>query len=151
MPASLLLDLLVAVLLAVTIGYAVTLNQRLKGLKKHKDELEALAASFAQATTRAEESIGRLKSSVSELHAASERANALRDDLAFLVERGGAIADRLEDSIRTSRDMGLEAARPTLKPKPAKASAAAPAKRPEPEKVETDPARELLKALRSAR
>ncbi len=150
MPASLLIDLLVAVLLVVTIGYAVTLNRRLKGLRQHKDELEALAATFAQATARAEESIGRLKISVSELHTASERANALRDDLAFLVERGGTIADRLEDSIRSSRDMGLEAARPATKAKPVKSSGVA-AKKPEPEKTESDPARELLKALRSAR
>ncbi len=161
MPLSLLLDVLVSVLLVVTIGYAVVLNRRLKGLKNHKAELDALAASFAQATARAEESVGRLKSSVAELQASSERAQALRDDLAFLTERGGTAADRLENLVRAARDGGGEAPRAAApKPKPAKevlpelkaARDEVPSARSESEKKSSgDPADELLKALRMAR
>ncbi len=40
MPYSLILDVLVAVLLAVTIGYAVVLNKRLGKLRGDKKDLE---------------------------------------------------------------------------------------------------------------
>lgn len=167
MPLSLLLDLLVAILLVVTIGYALVLNRRLKGLKDHKAELDALAASFAMATGRAEESVGRLKSSVADLQSASERAQSLRDDLAFLVERGGTAADRLEDLVRAARDAGGESSRAPAAPKPAAKAAAkeamaaskpGPFKEPtlsakpmDEKKTVSDPAGDLLKALRSAR
>ena len=40
MAISLVLDIVVAILLVVTIGYAVTLNRRLDSLRRNKAELK---------------------------------------------------------------------------------------------------------------
>ena len=161
MPFSLVLDLLVAILLVVTILYAVVLSRKLNALRNDRAELEVLATSFAQATVRAEESIGRLKGAVGELQGGTERAQGLRDDLAFLVERGSTIADRLEEMVREARNQGVETVRP-----PSQTSQKNPAQNPAQqaksplkgtkhadleEEARTDAERELLKALRSAR
>lgn len=106
MPFALILDIVIAVLLVATIAYAFVLNKRLAGLRRDKQELESLAATFGQATIRAEESIGKLKITASGLNEGIDRAQALRDDLAFLVERGGAAADQLEEAIRKARKEG---------------------------------------------
>lgn len=106
MPFSLLLDVLVAVLLVFTIAYAILLNRRLGALRKDKTDLEKLAGTFAQATVRAEESIGRLKVTADALQDSIDRAEALREDLAFLIDRGGSAADRLEGAVRAARKEG---------------------------------------------
>jgi len=64
MPWTLIVDSVVAVLLVVTISYAITLNRRLGNLRRDRSELEKMAASFQQATVRAEDSIGKLKGQV---------------------------------------------------------------------------------------
>ncbi|MFQ5618931.1 MAG: DUF6468 domain-containing protein [Rhodospirillales bacterium] len=118
MPFSLALDVLVAVLLVITIGYAMVLNRRLGRLRRDKSELEKLAATFGQATARAEESIGTLKKTADALKERIDNAQALRDDLAFLIDRGGSAADRLEETVRAARKEGGSRPRSGLK-KPA--------------------------------
>ena len=103
MPYSLIIDVLVAVLLVVTIAYAIVLNRRLGMLRRDKAELEKVALSFGEATRRAEESIARLKTTAGGLEENIAKAQSLRDDLAFLMDRGSSAADRLEDLIRDSR------------------------------------------------
>ena len=105
MTASVLLDILFMVLLVVTIGYAIRLNSSLNRLRKDKDELERLARTFADATTRAEAGIAKLRASAKDLQGDLGRAESLREDLTFLIERGGATADKLEDSVRVSREV----------------------------------------------
>ena len=61
MDYKLILDLIVAVLLATTITYAVILNNRLNQLRKNRDELAKLVATFNDATARAEAGIPKLK------------------------------------------------------------------------------------------
>ena len=96
MPLSLILDIVLAVLLIVTIGYAVVLNRRLGALRHNKEELERLARGFVETTSRAESGIGELKSMTDILQERIERAESLRDDLVFLTDRGNTAADRLE-------------------------------------------------------
>ncbi len=163
MPLSLILDIVLAVLLVVTIGYAVVLNRRLGALRQNKDELERLARSFVDTTSRAEHGIGELRSMTDILQERIERAESLRDDLVFLMERGNAAADRLEGVVREARDHDGAAIAET--PRRATQSASKPS--PAPEKKPRDPLsagpadridadavsdaeRELLKALRSA-
>ncbi|MBT7486433.1 MAG: hypothetical protein HN673_08710, partial [Rhodospirillales bacterium] len=67
MPISLMLDLLLAVLLVITIGYAMSLNKRLGMLRQDKEDLEKLASTFANATLRAEEGVGKLKNTAEQL------------------------------------------------------------------------------------
>ncbi|MDP1910481.1 MAG: DUF6468 domain-containing protein [Hyphomicrobium sp.] len=141
MTFALLLDILVALLLAVTIGYAVVLNRRLAGLRRDKGELESLAASFGQATLRAEESIGRLKKTAGELQELTAKADTIRDDLAFLIDRGSAAADRLESLVRQARGKA-----------PPVAMTGAPAQQIPDDALEprSDAERELMRAIRSA-
>ena len=151
MPYSLIVDVLVAVLLVVTIGYAIVLNQRLGRLRRDKAQLEKLAASFGESTARAEDSIVKLKKTADLLQERIDKAQALRDDLAFLIDRGGQAADSLEDLVRVTREtVGVKVradrqAAAESSPPPA----AAPA-RPQQDDGRSQAERELLRALRSA-
>jgi len=150
-PYSLIVDVLVAVLLVVTIGYAIVLNQRLGRLRRDKAQLEKLAASFGESTARAEDSIVKLKKTADLLQERIDKAQALRDDLAFLIDRGGQAADSLEDLVRVTREtVGVKVradrqAAAESSPPPA----AAPA-RSQQDDGRSQAERELLRALRSA-
>jgi len=150
MPLALVLDILVAILLVITIGYAWTLNKRLGLLRQDKGELEKMALNFHTATDRAEDSIARLKINVETLQNCMEKAESLRDDLVFLSERGGGAADRLEVAVRAARDeAGVSPAPLNSKPQ-----SAAPLASPIPDGIRpntpTDlkPERTVLKADR---
>ena len=114
MPFSLALDVLVAVLLVITIGYAVVLNRRLGRLRRDKSDLEKLAATFVQATARAEESIGNLKKTANSLKERTDNDQALSDDLAFVREDRGAgrkavlLALRPHDEFRFGHRLWLD-------------------------------------------
>ncbi len=172
MSFSLMLDVLVALLLIVTIGYAMVLNRRLSSLRRDKEQLEGLALNFGDSTVRAEKSIGELRASSEMLQDRIDKAKALRDDLVFLVDRGNGTADRMEDLVRAARDdLGISPKPANAPPAAAAAAAAAPPasdaapirKAPNPLAGIEDGAktgdddgqasaaeRELLKALRSA-
>jgi HAMP domain-containing protein len=100
---SFALDILVAALLAVTIVFAAVLNRRLGKLRSDRHELEKMAAGFQQATAHAEDSIGKLKISTETLQERIDKAQSLCDDLVFLIDRGGATADRIESEVRATR------------------------------------------------
>jgi len=161
-PYTLIIDIAVAVLLVVTIAYAMTLNKRLTRLRKDKKDLEGLARTFGESTMRAEENINQLRTVAQALDIQMERAQSLRDDLSFLADRGSSTADRLEELVREARD-GLG-----VVPKPPTASNAEPRpapkvrpSAPEPQDKQnikgdggieprSEAERELLKALRDA-
>ena len=103
MSMSLMLDIILAVLLAVTIIYAIVLNRRLGALRRDRSELEALAASFTEATSRADASVGRLAKNATDLQVRIDQARSLADDLSFLTDRGEKTADRLEGAVRAGR------------------------------------------------
>jgi hypothetical protein len=107
MTFSLVLDIVIAVLLVITIGYAMVLNRRLTGLRKDKAQLEKLAASFGEATLRAGQGTLVLRSTTGALQECIDKAEVLRDDLQFLLDRGTSAADRLEAVVRSSRDRSL--------------------------------------------
>ncbi len=110
MPYSLIVDIVVAVLLVITIIYAISLNKRLGLIRRDRGELEKLAQKFAASTERANESLGQLQSTAEILQRQIDSAHALHDDLAFLLERGEKAADRLEDTIRRSRGLSDDSA-----------------------------------------
>jgi hypothetical protein len=116
---SLALDIIVAVLLVVTIAYAMVLNRRLDVLRKNKAELEALSANFGEATSRAGDSIQQLRDAAQDLYGTMKKADSIHDDLIFMVERGGTSADRLEEAIRGARGVATEqsaAPEPNIEP-----------------------------------
>jgi len=139
---TLILDVVLIAFLAVTIGYAVVLNRKLTALRRNKTELERLAATFAQATLKAEDSIGRVKTGAETLHERVNKAQGLRDDLAFLIDRANSTADRLEGAIRS--------ARPKTPFGPAPAAAPGASEFEDGIEPRSEAERELLKAIRSA-
>lgn len=108
MDLKLILDIVVVLLLIPTIVFAVILNNRLGVLRKNRDELARLIAHFNEATVRAESGIPRLRKAAEDagkgLQDRVERANALRDDLAFLCERADETALKLEQTLRGARN-----------------------------------------------
>lgn len=112
-----LLDLVISGLLVATITYAVRLNTRLGQLRKNRDDLAKIIVSFNEATVRAESSIPKLRKAAEEagagLHERVEKAQSLRDDLAFMIERADAMANRLENAVRSARGEARPVAGPT--------------------------------------
>lgn len=135
------LDILVAVLLAATIGFCLVLNRRLAALRRNESELKQVLTQFNQAAERAESGIAKLKE-VGDQTAATLRerigeAKALRDDLAFVAERSDRIATDLGRKLTTSRPLRAE-------PPPR-------APRVQPARTISSAERELLAALEQAR
>ena len=155
MTLSLFLDVLIAVLLVITIWYSTVLNRRLNALRNDKDELDHLTSSFGEATMRAGDSIVKLKNTADDLKERIEKAGSLRDDLMFLVERGGAAADRIEKAIRAARRDGEglpEATIEKLIPAARKRTPVAPRVQPaNSDTARSEAERELIKALQAAR
>lgn len=105
MEYALIIDVIVAILLIVTIIYAINLNKRLSAMRRDRAKLEKIATEFAQSTARANESITHLKNTNETLQRQLDTAQSLRDDLAYLLDRGEKSADRLEDLVRVARDI----------------------------------------------
>jgi hypothetical protein len=171
MPYALILDVLLAVLLLVTIVYAVILNNRLTTLRRDKKDLQKLTRTFGEITVRAEEGTAQLRATTEVLQDKITKAETLREDLVFLVKRGNDTADALEVLVRSSRDDTAVAPRaakaspstdtrevigkkPPVEQKPdAPLQRRAPrvnqTERPDSDEI-SDAELELLKALRSA-
>lgn len=168
MTATVILDIIVVVLLVPTIAFAAVLNSRLNVLRKNKDQLGRLINSFNEATLRAESGIPKLRKAAEEagqmLQDQVEKAQTLRDDLAFMVDRAESMANRLEGTVRAARTEPKPAApRPAPAPAPASARRAPTAvsalmaamgddtgsRNDDDDRSEAE--RELLRALQSAR
>jgi hypothetical protein len=113
----LILDILIVILLSATIGFAIVLNRRLSRLRDNKAELDDLVKGFADAAGRAEISVAGMKETASKsadvLQKSIDRAQALRDELQFMIEAADSLASRLEGSV------GAHTVRATTSPSPA--------------------------------
>ncbi|MCC7283864.1 MAG: hypothetical protein IT556_15875 [Acetobacteraceae bacterium] len=155
------ISIAVIVLLAATLFHAVRLERRLGVLKRDRAALEALVKGFNDATIRAEAATARLRGAAEgagkALSAQLEGAETIKSDLAFLIERGESLADRLDQAVRTARQAPPPAAAfvpgAGALPRPAFAEpAATPEPVPEPEpRVRSQAERDLLRALKLAR
>ena len=120
---------------------------------------------LGDATLRAEDSTVQLRATIDVLQERIKKAESLRDDLVFLVERGNGTADALEELVRTARDkvgvMPGTASRDTLtdeepmRSRESLASTSQSAPKAGAEALSngdqmSDAERELLRALRSA-
>ncbi len=97
---TLMFEAVFAVLLLVTIVYAVKLNIRISGLHERDSELREMIGRFTEASNQALDSVQVLKSAGvdadRQFKASIDRAQALRDELADMIERGERIAGRIE-------------------------------------------------------
>jgi hypothetical protein len=104
---SVLMDLVVAGLLVAAIVYCVLLNRRLGALRADKGKLEEAIHGLHQVSLRAESGVAALRGAAEDigrqLQEKIELAQSLREDLAYMIDRSGGVADRLEGAIRANR------------------------------------------------
>ncbi len=134
------LEVLLAVLLALTVGYCFVLDRKLGALRKAQGSFESLLADFSQATDRAENSVTALRRASGELAAELdeklEAGRTLGDELTMITQSGNALAERIEIGLlKRPREVGGE---------PPEAREEAATGRSESE-------RELMRALRASR
>tara|TARA_Y100000590_G_scaffold456263_3_gene606515 strand:- start:2047 stop:2487 length:441 start_codon:yes stop_codon:yes gene_type:complete len=95
-----ILDGILALMLAATIFCCSILFQRLVVIRKSQSDMRSVIADFNSATERAQTGLLSLKTSGKELTQSMEEkineAKALNDDLRFLTEVGSRMADRLD-------------------------------------------------------
>lgn len=95
----LILDGLLVVLLLATIVYAMILNRKLNRLRGNHDEMEVFVDKLNVACARAESATAGLRnageSGKAVFRESASKAEALRDELAFLVERADIVSGRL--------------------------------------------------------
>ena len=104
---ALLFDIVIAVLLVVTIAYAVVLNRKLTVLRNARSSMEKLLGDFSVAVTRTEDGLAKLRAaadgSSEALQQRLEKADLLADDLALLEKRSQLAVSRLEEVLAQSR------------------------------------------------
>ena len=96
-------DILIAVLLAATIVYAVILNRKLDALRVAKTEMETLMRGFTETTMKAERSLSELKMHAAEagsgLQGQITQSEAVLNDLRLLTGKGESVCDRLQSAL----------------------------------------------------
>ena len=156
MTSSLVIDILIIVLLAVSVGYCVVLNRRLSTLRQGQKEFVTLIARFDDATQRAELNIERLRGVSAEIDEhLGERISsgrALRDELRFLIERAAPAIERSMSATASRGGTATAASRGETRAATGRAAPLAPFSMTPPNEtsgsvVEAD----LLEALREAR
>jgi hypothetical protein len=146
MTAGVVLDVVIACLLAATIVFCVVLNRRISALKKAGGEMTALLSGFNKSVSRAHESVVALREAAEEagvgLQQRIEQARAVRDELAFLTDAG-------RKSAGGDRSPGME--QPLDRSPPAsRGEGSDESGAPQPV-VRSEAERELLHALRRVR
>ena len=145
------LDILLIVLLIATLFHAIRLERALGVLKRDRAVLEELVATFNASTRQAESGIERLRAAADgagrQVARQIDTAKALKDDIAFLSERGERVADRLDSLVRTARPLAADAPRQMVTPEAPPPEAEIPGM----PRVRSQAERDLLKALRMAR
>lgn len=109
---DLFINLLVIILLIPAIIYVYKLDKNLTLMRQNQKALLKLIEALNEATYKAENSIPKLKSvtesSSNDLKEVVDNAKELKDDLLFINERADNLADRLEDAIKTGRQIKEE-------------------------------------------
>ena len=104
------IELLVAVLLAVTIGYCVLVNQKLVQLRSDQSELKAIVRDLHAATGQAEQAIAGLQQSAhiaeSSLGKQIERVRSLDEQLGTSISKGEALLTKLAAMPRLRQSRG---------------------------------------------
>lgn len=142
-----LLECVLIVVLGLTLVHAVRLERALGGLRRDRTALGDAVAGFDSSARQAELGLDKLHSITQEtalqLTRKLEGAAVLKDDLAFLAERGEHLADRLEQLVRAGR---------AIEPAHAREAVGAVARLdPELPRPRSKAERDLLQALRVAR
>jgi hypothetical protein len=107
MSFGIIVESMVAILLATTIGYCIILNQRLKRLHADRDHLRKMVADLVQATSLANAAVTELKTAAVEadavLQGRLEEAEKFGIELANHVNAGQQIMDKIARITTTAR------------------------------------------------
>jgi Domain of unknown function (DUF6468) len=145
------LQIVLVMLLGATLFRAIRLERALGVLKRDRASLEALVVGFNASTHQAESGIQRLRAAADgtgrQIEAQLSKSVSLKDDLAFLTERGDRLADRLELLVRFARPLAEEQ---NVQGQPGKARVDKNSETAK-EKGVSQVERDLLQALRMAR
>lgn len=102
-----LLEVVLIGLLGLTLVHAIRLERALGVLRRDRTALGEAVAGFDSSTRQAEAGLDKLHRSTQDVAQQVARklegAAVLKEDLAFLAQRGEQLADRLEQLIRTGR------------------------------------------------
>ena len=108
LPLGLIVEGLVCVLLMLTIGYAIILNERLKRLHADRDALKDTVADLVRATDQANKAISELKQTATEadltLGARLEEADHFAVELANHVTAGQGVIERIAKILKVARE-----------------------------------------------
>ena len=124
---GLMIESVVAILLLVTIGYCIVLNNRLKRLKADERTLKATIAELITATEIAERAVAGLKTTARECEGTLGERLAIAErccaELGRQVSAGDMVIERLARVVVASRK--LDAVQPAAAAAPAGSAAAA--------------------------
>ena len=108
LPFGVVVETLVAILLATTIGYCVILNQRLKRLHADRDQLRKMVTDLVSATTLANAAIQELKTTAQDAETVLEMrlsaAEKFGVELANHVNAGQQILDKISRITTAARN-----------------------------------------------
>ena len=133
LPLGVFVEMTVAALLALTIGYCVVLNARLKRLHADRDALRQMVTDLVQATTLANGAIRELKAAAVEtdavLGARLEAAENFGIELANHVAAGQSVVERIAriTSVARPAEAPVETPEAAVEADPAPAPASMPA------------------------
>ena len=109
------IDLFVALLLVVTIGYCTLLNRRLKAFRGDEEAMRQTIRELVQASEIAERAIAGLKETATECDKSItyklRQADRFCRDIEQQVESGQALVGRLSQIGALSRELGLNSAK----------------------------------------
>ncbi len=156
---GIVLDGVVAILLAVTIGYCAFLYRRLAGLRAAKEDMAQLVVQLNTATGSAHSGILELKSGSKDLVASLQEemsnARALIDELSVVNQSGQRLAERIENGLDSSLIRGGDKVETLADMDRARGDRphgqAKTVPFPEPSGLRSEAERELVAALRQAR
>jgi hypothetical protein len=107
MTFTIVIDLVVIGFLIATLIHALRINKQLSNLYQARGELQSFLEGFTSSLVKAETSMQALRNTgettFTAVHEALTKAQALRDDLSYLVDRGETIATHLDEAIREAR------------------------------------------------
>jgi len=113
---KLLVDCVMVFLLGATIFYCLKVNKRIRVLQDSREEFAKLITQFDSTTKKAQESIEdlqRMSARVTDsLNERLDKANFLADDLAFMIEKGNKVAEKVDGTLPREQRMGKTALPP---------------------------------------
>ena len=100
---KLLVDGVMVLLLGATIFYCYVVNRRIRVLQDSREDFAQLIHQFDEATKKAQESVEELQTMsarvTDSLNERLDKANFLADDLAFMIEKGNKVADKVDKTL----------------------------------------------------